>query len=159
MDVLKINDDDDDEHSNKLQQLQWRPRQRHENINMNWRMPQSKMRLKSCQIWILWVVNFVRFCSKTFRFCWCCRYIWDVSGTKGSHQTLMWYFISKQVEYLFTDKTGTLTENDMHFCQCSVDGVIYEESRNQLFVQSPKSSMPVNSMSVSWIIIIRSLRN
>ncbi len=30
-----------------------------------------------------------------------------------------------QVEYLFTDKTGTLTENQMVFKHFSVDGVIY----------------------------------
>ncbi|XP_047469990.1 phospholipid-transporting ATPase IF-like [Penaeus chinensis] len=30
-----------------------------------------------------------------------------------------------QVQYLFTDKTGTLTENIMHFRHCSVDGAKY----------------------------------
>ncbi|GLG92826.1 Phospholipid-transporting ATPase [Gryllus bimaculatus] len=32
-----------------------------------------------------------------------------------------------QVEVLFTDKTGTLTENDMQFRRCSVGGVVYAE--------------------------------
>ncbi|KAJ3584846.1 hypothetical protein NHX12_015341, partial [Muraenolepis orangiensis] len=31
-----------------------------------------------------------------------------------------------QVEYVFTDKTGTLTENNMEFIECCVDGHIYE---------------------------------
>ncbi|KAJ8252755.1 hypothetical protein GJAV_G00205210 [Gymnothorax javanicus] len=30
-----------------------------------------------------------------------------------------------QVEYVFTDKTGTLTENNMEFIECCVDGHIY----------------------------------
>jgi len=30
-----------------------------------------------------------------------------------------------QVEYVFTDKTGTLTENDMQFRECSISGVKY----------------------------------
>ncbi|XP_033119823.1 probable phospholipid-transporting ATPase IF [Anneissia japonica] len=37
-----------------------------------------------------------------------------------------------QVEYMFTDKTGTLTENNMQFRQCSVDGVKYEDVNENL---------------------------
>lgn len=32
-----------------------------------------------------------------------------------------------QVEYIFSDKTGTLTQNLMKFKRCSVGGVIYGE--------------------------------
>lgn len=31
----------------------------------------------------------------------------------------------KQVEYIFTDKTGTLTRNLMEFFKCSIDGEMY----------------------------------
>jgi phospholipid-translocating ATPase len=37
-----------------------------------------------------------------------------------------------QVEYLFTDKTGTLTLNEMEFKQFEIDGVLYEENGSKL---------------------------
>lgn len=30
-----------------------------------------------------------------------------------------------QIEYIFTDKTGTLTENMMEFKRCSIKGKLY----------------------------------
>uniref|UniRef100_A0A8C7PFI1 Phospholipid-transporting ATPase n=1 Tax=Oncorhynchus mykiss TaxID=8022 RepID=A0A8C7PFI1_ONCMY len=40
-----------------------------------------------------------------------------------------------QVEYVFTDKTGTLTENNMEFIECCVDGYVYvpDESEELFF--------------------------
>ncbi|XP_076826211.1 LOW QUALITY PROTEIN: phospholipid-transporting ATPase ID [Brachyhypopomus gauderio] len=35
-----------------------------------------------------------------------------------------------QVEYIFTDKTGTLTQNIMTFCKCSINGHTYGEVMN-----------------------------
>lgn len=37
-----------------------------------------------------------------------------------------------QVEYVFTDKTGTLTENEMQFRECSVNGIKYQEVNGKL---------------------------
>ena len=38
-----------------------------------------------------------------------------------------------QIEYLFSDKTGTLTENEMIFKQFAINGVVYEERDGKLF--------------------------
>ncbi|XP_063428807.1 phospholipid-transporting ATPase IF-like isoform X5 [Mytilus trossulus] len=54
-----------------------------------------------------------------------------------------------QVEYLFTDKTGTLTENDMQFRQCSIHGQKYEEVGGMLCKMSLTGgqSMPVHKLT------------
>ncbi|XP_059473121.1 phospholipid-transporting ATPase IF isoform X2 [Neocloeon triangulifer] len=51
-----------------------------------------------------------------------------------------------QVEYLFTDKTGTLTENDMIFRRCSINSVCYEELNGHLRRYDEHSSDPVKTM-------------
>ncbi|XP_063057924.1 phospholipid-transporting ATPase IF isoform X2 [Engraulis encrasicolus] len=52
-----------------------------------------------------------------------------------------------QVEYVFTDKTGTLTENEMQFRECSINGIKYQEINGKLVPEgltddSPDGSMP-----------------
>lgn len=37
-----------------------------------------------------------------------------------------------QVEYVFTDKTGTLTENSMEFIECCIDGHKYRDRASEL---------------------------
>lgn len=37
-----------------------------------------------------------------------------------------------QIEYLFSDKTGTLTENDMIFKRYSIEGRVFEESEGNI---------------------------
>lgn len=41
-------------------------------------------------------------------------------------------FLLQKVEYVFTDKTGTLTENEMQFRECSINGVKYQEVNGKL---------------------------
>ena len=45
-----------------------------------------------------------------------------------------------QIEYLFTDKTGTLTENEMVFKHFSIDGKIYAEHNREIIEMSTKKT-------------------
>ncbi|XP_071440397.1 phospholipid-transporting ATPase IF-like [Hetaerina americana] len=42
-----------------------------------------------------------------------------------------------QVQYLFADQTGTLTENCMEFQQCSINGKVYMEREGELIMLQP----------------------
>lgn len=41
------------------------------------------------------------------------------------------------MEYVFTDKTGTLTENEMQFRECSINGLKYQEINGKLVPEGP----------------------
>jgi magnesium-transporting ATPase (P-type) len=62
----------------------------------------------------------------------------------------MYFFLNfiytLKVEYLFTDKTGTLTENDMVFRRCSINSICYEELNGHLRRYDEKSSDPTKTM-------------
>uniref|UniRef100_A0A452R1X7 P-type ATPase C-terminal domain-containing protein n=1 Tax=Ursus americanus TaxID=9643 RepID=A0A452R1X7_URSAM len=52
-----------------------------------------------------------------------------------------------QVEYVFTDKTGTLTENEMQFRECSINGIKYQEINGRLVSEGPTPDSPEGSLS------------
>ncbi|KAF3827346.1 hypothetical protein GH733_002832 [Mirounga leonina] len=52
-----------------------------------------------------------------------------------------------QVEYVFTDKTGTLTENEMQFRECSINGIKYQEINGRLVSEGPTPDSSEGSLS------------
>ncbi|EDR22935.1 hypothetical protein, conserved [Entamoeba dispar SAW760] len=51
------------------------------------------------------------------------------------------------VDYIFTDKTGTLTQNLMEFKTCFVDGIVYGLKNNELSLIKNTSSLNFNNKS------------
>lgn len=51
-------------------------------------------------------------------------------------------FILQKVEYVFTDKTGTLTENEMQFRECSINGIKYQEVNGKLTPEGLSEDSP-----------------
>ncbi len=49
-----------------------------------------------------------------------------------------------QIEYLFSDKTGTLTENEMIFKQFFLDSAVYEFKNGEIFILSSAEKMSLN---------------
>nr|XP_020454825.1 probable phospholipid-transporting ATPase VD [Monopterus albus] len=65
-----------------------------------------------------------------------------------------------QIQYLFSDKTGTLTENKMVFCRCSIYGVEYphEENAHRLkMYEEEKTEAAVCSMTLKSGYSVKSL--
>ena len=66
----------------------------------------------------------------------CTPRTWNISDDLG------------QIQYVFTDKTGTLTENIMEFRKCSIGGIVYggkygeEDVQNELLLHSLQDYIP-----------------
>ncbi len=60
------------------------------------------------------------------------------------------------MEYVFTDKTGTLTQNNMEFIECCIDGFQYKhrDTQNELdgftVTDGPVNNLQQNAGRVSY---------
>lgn len=84
-------------------------------------------------------------------------YIWGDDDMKGNHRrtTARSWNLSDdlgQIEYIFSDKTGTLTQNAMIFRQCSIAGKIYmgdEQTTDSEGSNGYRADKPTSSASSS----------
>uniref|UniRef100_A0A8C0JI47 Phospholipid-transporting ATPase n=1 Tax=Canis lupus dingo TaxID=286419 RepID=A0A8C0JI47_CANLU len=66
-----------------------------------------------------------------------------------------------QVEYVFTDKTGTLTENEMQFRECSINGIKYQEINGRLniiFLQIKEHNLFFKAVSLCHTVQISNVQ-
>lgn len=61
-----------------------------------------------------------------------------------------------QVSILFSDKTGTLTKNEMIFQNCSINGKMYNQKGRRLQEVGRRYALKINECSVSLYVILRS---
>jgi phospholipid-translocating P-type ATPase (flippase) len=59
-----------------------------------------------------------------------------------------------QVEYIFSDKTGTLTANQMRFRMCSIGGQVFGQPPELLAVRSPDALDPLTPVDDSDVAVL-----
>uniref|UniRef100_Q9N0Z4-2 Isoform 2 of Phospholipid-transporting ATPase IF n=1 Tax=Oryctolagus cuniculus TaxID=9986 RepID=Q9N0Z4-2 len=82
--------------------------------------------------------------STILKYTWQAEEKWDEPwyNQKTEHQRN-----SSKVEYVFTDKTGTLTENEMQFRECSIHGMKYQEINGRLVPEGPTPDSSEGNLS------------
>ncbi|XP_056428190.1 probable phospholipid-transporting ATPase IM isoform X2 [Hyla sarda] len=77
---------------------------------------------------------------------WDRKMFYSKRGTPAEARTTTLNEELGQIEYIFSDKTGTLTQNIMTFNKCSINGKIYGEVRDELGrkVEITEKTVPVD---------------
>ena len=62
-----------------------------------------------------------------------------------------------QINYVLSDKTGTLTENEMNFKACSINGVVFRKENKLLVREDGKEVLPHHDPGVYQFFLALSL--
>ncbi|XP_039344127.1 probable phospholipid-transporting ATPase IF isoform X4 [Mauremys reevesii] len=95
--------------------------------------------MNSFLIIYLIILLFEAVLSTILKYAWQAEEKWDEPwyDQKTEHERN-----SSKVEYVFTDKTGTLTENEMQFRECSINGIKYQEINGKLVPEGLTEDSP-----------------